>query len=1060
MIDLKKLYDLKEIIKLECKYIYDDHKDNIDVAKKKIEQKVGQHIEEKFKNFSDRRKLYEEIRDEMFELFFTKQGEVFGLTNEEGHVKWFDRKLIENGPYWEVYRQYLIKEGKMPLETINDLDKSTDLILADIEAPDRSGNWDRRGMVVGSVQSGKTSNYLGLVAKARDAGYKFIVVLSGANNDLRQQTQQRVDEGYIGLHTYILENARAKDANELGLLRRRLFEGKFQYPTSGTVNKIDGDFNTSRATGMVKHIIQKEDFNSYIFVIKKNKTPLTKLIEWITALPQSVDPKGAAGFEKIPEKNTKKPPFINDFPLLLIDDECDHYSIDTGKPPRDENGDFLLEYDPKTINGLIRKLLQCFSRRIYIGYTATPFANILIHDEKVHENYGEDIFPKSFIYDIIPPPNHKGLESIFGKKENEDNGIESENLSNFLIPIKDFCRNPEDLFCKEGWFPPKHGTTHVPIYDQKKDPIDDNIDEETLNFYFKLIDITKEKFNKEIHLPPSLIHAVMSFILACSVRNIRSIQQFYAHKSMLIHVTKNIEPQKILYDELSLLFAAILECIKDNTKDKEIFHSSLKSIYETYFMRDTVEFKDSNKETITYDKILHNENGLKFCIGEISRNIFRMSGKQSKPDYDEYKRKNGFGLMTIIIGGDKLSRGVTFDGLSTSYFLRSSRMFDTLMQMGRWFGYRSGYEDLCRLYTSADLLDSFVEISIGSQRVREEIRIMNKLGRTPKDFGLWIQTSPYTHLIPTAKNKMRHAEITKVNYSAWGNQMPTLPWKKEVVLKNFDLTSNFIKDLKDPNEINIKRNFGKNRVKEKNNFIEKNILISADPSYFWKNINYEFIIDYLLKFNAHENSKFQPSEMAAYIKNAAKKKGMLTNWSVALIGNGSSGVKENIGGREVNLAFRKPKNTCTNEKASYGVIWDPNHEALDLTEKDYQKANKLAFPENENNDLTTDNVFTKILREQRSNKNGLLLIYPILPINYDLVPKKSLDKDPQKNFDQSWNDFKKEFDAKNNEKLTNEIKSRKALISLAVSFPKTSDDLAIKAITNSVYQKLEDEDEL
>ena len=133
----------------------------------------------------------------------------------------------------------------MPLETINDLDKSTDLILADIEAPNRPGNWDRRGMVVGSVQSGKTSNYLGLVAKARDAGYKFIVVLSGANNDLRQQTQQRVDEGYIGLHTYILEDARAKDANELGLLRRRLFEGKFQYPTSGTVNKIDGDFNTS-----------------------------------------------------------------------------------------------------------------------------------------------------------------------------------------------------------------------------------------------------------------------------------------------------------------------------------------------------------------------------------------------------------------------------------------------------------------------------------------------------------------------------------------------------------------------------------------------------------------------------------------------------------------------------------------------------------------------------------------------------------------------------------------------------------------------------------------------
>ena len=133
---------------------------------------------------------------------------------------------------------------------------------------------------------------------------------------------------------------------------------------------------------MPKKIIQKEDYESYVFIIKKNRTPLTNLIEWLTKHPQCYNKDGAAGFEKFPAKNTLKPPFIKDFPLLLIDDECDHYSIDTDKPPRDLDGKFDDEYDPTKINGLIRKLLQCFSRRIYIGYTATPFANILVHDEK------------------------------------------------------------------------------------------------------------------------------------------------------------------------------------------------------------------------------------------------------------------------------------------------------------------------------------------------------------------------------------------------------------------------------------------------------------------------------------------------------------------------------------------------------------------------------------------------------------------------------------------------------------------------------------------------------
>ena len=995
----------------------------------------------------------------MFQLFFTKKGELIGLSDDKDHEKWFDRKLIEDKPFWEIYRQILVEEGKMPIEAINDLDKSTDLILSDIESPLREDRWDRRGMVIGSVQSGKTANFLGLIAKARDAGYKFIVILSGANNDLRQQTQQRIDEGYIGLKTYVLYTDKAKEENRLGLLRRSQYSGKYQTPTTGTIDLITGDFNKSRAVGLDRYIIQKEDFNSYVFVCKKNKTPLTNLIKWLCTLQQCKNPNGAAGFEKIPETNTEKPPFISDFPLLLIDDECDHYSVDTGKPPM-EDGKFLEEYDPKTINGLIRKLLQCFSRRAYVGYTATPFANIYIHDEKIHKDYGEDLFPKSFIYDVRPPENHKGLESIFGENEEEDNGIALENVSHFLIPINDFCRYPNDLFCKEGWIPPKHKSDHIPIYDTTNDPVDDNIDEDSLTFYLKLIEITKNKFNRNINLSLSLMHAIMSFIIACSIRNIRSIQQFHAHKSMLIHVTKFVKPQEIIAEEVRLLFNSILDCLKEGNENKEIFHKSLKNIYETYFMKDTVEFKDEKKETITYEKLLHNESGIKFCVSEISRHIVKMSGNTSKPDYEDYKNKNGFGLMTIIIGGDKLSRGVTFDGLSTSYFLRSSKMFDTLMQMGRWFGYRQGYDDVCRLYTSADLLDAFVEICVGSEKVRSEIRTMKKLGKTPKDFGLWIQNSPYSHYIPTARNKMRHAKQLKVNYSAWGNQMPTLPWKKETVLNNFKLTSNFIEKLKEPDEVDIKRDWGKNKARIKKKLIEKDIKIFAKPSYYWKNVNHKIVEDYLSSFTAHEASKFQPKEMAEYIKNAAKKKNMLINWSVALIGNGSSDEIQKIGGKEVNLAFRKPKNTFTEDKATYGVIWDPNHEALDIDPEKYQEANKEVYSENnEESDTSIEARFTKVLREKRSNKNGLLLIYPILPMDYKSVPRLGEDKDPIKDFNNSWKKFKKKFKSEKDESLLKIIKERKAMISIAASFPKTSEDLATNVYVNNVYVKLREEEE-
>ena len=165
-----------------------------------------------------------------------------------------------------------------------------------------------------------------------------------------------------------------------------------------------------------------------------------------------------------------------------------------------------------------------------------------------------------------------------------------------------------------------------------------------------------------------------------------------------------------------------------------------------------------------------------------------------------------------------------------------------------------------------------------------------------------------------------------------GKSNANITLKKETVINNFKLTSNFIEKLKEPDEVDIERDWGKNKVKVKKKIIEKDIKIFAKSSYYWKNIDHKIVEDYLSSFTAHEASKFQPKEMSEYIKNAVKKN-MLTNWNVALIGNGSSGLIEKIGGQNVNLAFRKPKNTFTKDKAAYGVIWDPNHEALDIDKK-------------------------------------------------------------------------------------------------------------------------------
>ena len=1026
MINENILKAIKEILQVECSLLLYSGK----LTKANISQKVTKEIEDKVPTLIKKKNLIDELSNEFYSRFVTESGDFASLVDNKDHEEWFKKDIVENKPFWSVYKKYLQKSGYFSPQSIDDLDKTTDSILSSLENPLRKGTWDRRGMVIGSVQSGKTANIIGLINKARDAGYKFIVILSGSNNDLRQQTQERVDEWYTGLKTFHLIDD-SKVTNSLGSLRLNIFNDNFQPPISGTVNDINGDLNKNSIKKIPTLNIQETDENSFIFVIKKNKTPLENIIKWITTHPQCKS--GAAGFEKKLNTNMENPPFIEKFPILIIDDECDHSTVDTGNIPRDESGNYLEEYDPKAINGLIRKLLNCFSRRCYVGYTATPFANIFQHDERYAKEYGEDLFPKSFMFDIQSPSNHLGLSALFGNNEEEAGG-----LSNFLVEINDFCEQPNNINCSTGWIPPKHGAGHNPVYDSSIHPVDQSLDEKTLSFYLRIYEIFLKKNNKRLDLPPSVIHSVLSFIIASAIRNCRSYQQIFQHKSMLLHVSKFIDVQKKVESSLIELMDSIKETIEDNNL-KDFFYENLKYIYETYFYQHTKEFVNNEQSKINFEQLKYHEKGLIFLIGEISRNIYRMSGRAGqKPEYEKYKNQYGYGLTTIVIGGDKLSRGVTFEGLSTTYFLRCSKMYDTLMQMGRWFGYRDGYEDVCRLYTSDELLESFIQINLASEQLRARIRVMQKLNKTPKEFGLYVYTSP--GMLITSKLKMKDSYIGNINFSLHGSQMVTSKWEKKEVLKNFNLTNEFIKSLGVESENGIKKDLGTkfNLKKEK----KEKIQININPGYLWKCSKSEKIIDFLESFNEHQDSNFNCEYMSNFIK-LANKKNQLIEWDVALIGNGSSGREIEIGGKKINLAYRMPRKNYDITKICQQVIWDPVHEYMDLSKKDFEDVCKQT---EKTSSLIDQMSFSYEMRRKRAPHKGLLLIYPILPIN-----RKLLDT-IYPNEKDSWNFFKKNF--KPND-MHEEIETRKAIISLCISFPKTDDDIATPFRANNVYFRQE-----
>ncbi len=749
--------------------------------------------------------------------------------------------------FWSRYRDYLQIEKNFAPDVIGKLERLTDRILDGLFNPAENVIIDKRGLVVGQVQSGKTSNYTGLICKAADSGYKLIIVLAGIHNSLRSQTQLRLDEGFLGYDTQV-DRVNRENRRNIGV--GNIDSSLIVHPLTSSLER--GDFKSSTANAGLTNFNTTEPI---LAVVKKNGTVLNRLLQWLLA--QSVlTPDGKR--------------VIRNKSLLLIDDEADNASINTRK-----------EDDGTTkINGLIRDILRLFDRSAYVGYTATPFANIFIDQDE------DNLFPRDFIINLPAPSNYIGPEKVFGFEMTEE-----DDESDTVLPI---VRRIDD---------------HEPFMPDALKYID--------NFYeFGNDPEGRKVIPLPTEVPESLRLAIKCFILTCSIRRLRGHEN--AHNSMLIHISRLISWQRQLKDLIENVFdfyrrgiemnvPAIIEELRqvfeEDTDNYKSYTSTSAKIVNSALIK-----LDANSQVHSWNEVLPilNEAASRIVVREIN------GGSADVLNYFD----NPNGLSVIAIGGDKLSRGLTLEGLSVSYYLRASKMYDTLMQMGRWFGYRPGYVDLCRLFVSRELNEWFCHITLATQQLREEFDYMSDVaGSTPDQFAIRVRTHPGVLQI-SASNKIRRAVEVRVSWSGRLVESYELSKNPEVIQKNFNATESLIDTM------------GVQNLKGKN-------------FYLWNGVSLSLIKDFLRRFETYDSLKSAaPSNLLRFIE-LNEKYNELDKWAVGIISKVRTAKRIQIAGNDIGLILRTQDDGKKNEGLYYirkSHIISPNDEFIDLSIEEYQQA--------------------------------------------------------------------------------------------------------------------------
>jgi len=619
--------------------------------------------------------------------------------------RWFDtKKTTIPWPHWNAYERMLVSKGRSK-EILTANEKVIDDILDYSGDPTSPGPWSRKGLVMGNVQSGKTENYIGLINKAIDAGYKTVILLGGHLNDLRRQTQERVDEGVLGVESRHWAAMRSTAPVPIGV-------GVFRQNSINTGTTTIGDFNKAFA-GQLGFKLTGED--PVIFTVKKQTGVLERLHKWIN------------------DFHFLNPGIGNklDGPLLLIDDEADYASINT-KHHKEEV--------TKT-NACIRQLLSLFHRNTYVGYTATPFANIFIDPDNSEYSDDDDLFPADFMIKIPVPDNYLGQDFFFGQKQ--------------VVELED---NQPRI---SGQTPTVVIDDHASIYELKS---------------FQEINV----------IPESLKEAVRAFLIVIAVRALRG--EKHSHNTMLVNISHLKAHQNQLEHLIDIYHREIDDALGsfsglgleqartvDVLTDIETTFGELFSVEEAY------------------DEVFG-------CLREASAKVKVWAINQSARNADDrdldYSKHKEHGLCAIVIGGHKLSRGLTLEGLSISYFARNSKAYDTLMQMCRWFGYRPNYHDLVRVFLPDESIQWYTYIASTIRELYQELGLMSRREQRPKDFGLKVREHPGAMII-TAKNKIGWSDTTVRSQDLWGQVQQRFRFRPdpEINLRNLNYAAKFVSAL-------------------------------------------------------------------------------------------------------------------------------------------------------------------------------------------------------------------------------------------------------------------------
>ncbi|MFB6726263.1 Z1 domain-containing protein [Kribbella sp. NPDC056345] len=709
------------------------------------------------------------------------------------------------------------RRQEWPKDRLESVDRASSTVVAHTPRPSRP-NWDAKGLVVGYVQSGKTTNFTGVIAKLADVDYRMIIVLSGIHNGLRRQTQVRLDE-----------------------LLKDLNKDKWVTMTQESTDFVAPPQRASALLSSNKPIL---------IVAKKNTAVLKRIVRWLDT-PDGRDALQTAR-------------------VLVIDDEADQASVATAQ-----------------INPLIRRLLKLMPRCTYVGYTATPFANVFIAPNQ------DDLYPKSFILNLPRPEGYFGPEMIFGRDvvEGELEGAASDGYDMVrLVPERDMSALRPVGRASASDFEPE--------------------------------------------MTDSLVDAVRWFWLATAARRARGDD---GHSTMLIHTSVKIDVHEAFKSPLQGLRAAALrELARGDADDLEKWR--MRWVEES----SKVPAEEWDRKSLTFDEVLLH---LQSVI-DATKVILDNYRSQDRLDYSKGP------VVAIAVGGNTLSRGLTLEGLVVSLFVRGATAYDTLLQMGRWFGYRTGYEELPRIWMTSSLAAAFRHLATVEHEMRDDIDRYQRQNLTPLQVAVRIRTHPSLRI--TAK--MGAAQPAEVSYA--GSRLQTRYF--------FTRDGDWLEKNLEATRALVQESLRHGRRGDKGTAV------------VLRDVPAGVVKDFLSTYRVHPDSPdMDPSLLLKYIdKQLEADPPSLSRWSVCIVPGGGTPVE--LGGVVVGSVLRSRLDDGDETRADIKTLMSKQDRVLDL---DISTTDAQAMSEERLKDLRD--------LDQHHKDRGLIVVYPIDPASKPTAPSKA-----------------------------------------------------------------------